>query len=334
MPEINYLNLITTDPEFNLAAEQYVFDELPRDRNYFMLWQNDNAVIIGKYQNTSAEINETAVKENNIKVVRRLSGGGAVYHDLGNLNFTFIADAPDMENINLSLFCRPVIRALKAMGIEAEINGRNDMVIDGRKFSGNSQYARQGRIMHHGTIMFDSNLDMVNSALKVDKSKIQSKGIKSVRSRVTNIREYLSEDIPIETFRELLLSEILRGSVAEEYVLSTRDIERIEQIRKERYSTWEWNFGRSPQASYVRSARVEGCGKIEAYVTEDRGIITGMDFRGDFFSKENPEELAELFIGEKADGSSFEKLLENIDVSKYFANITNSRFIRLLTENG
>ena len=197
MNNLNYLNIYTTDPAFNLAAEQYVFENLPKDRMYFMLWQNDNAIIIGKYQNTLAEINEKNVLENGMKVVRRLSGGGAVYHDLGNLNFTFIADAGELEELNMRVFCQPIVKALAKIGITAEINGRNDITIDGRKFSGNAQYMRSGRIMHHGTIMFDSNLEMVQKALNVDPSKIESKGKKSVRSRVTNIREYLREDISL-----------------------------------------------------------------------------------------------------------------------------------------
>lgn len=139
--KLSYLDLYTTDPAWNLAAEQYVFDCLPRDQTYFMLWQNDNAIIIGKHQNAAAEINQQFVRENGVRVVRRLSGGGAVYHDMGNLNFTFIADAGDMESINFKLFCQPVVAALAALaalGVTAEVNGRNDMTIDGQKFSGNS----------------------------------------------------------------------------------------------------------------------------------------------------------------------------------------------------
>ena len=153
--KLSYLDLMTTDPSYNLAMEQYVFDCLPRDRMYFMLWQNDNAIIVGKYQNTIAEINEEAVRERGIRVVRRLSGGGAVYHDMGNLNFTFITDVGESNALNLKLFCEPVVRTLATLGVKAEVNGRNDITIDGKKFSGNSQYIRQGRVMHHGTIMFD-----------------------------------------------------------------------------------------------------------------------------------------------------------------------------------
>ena len=156
--KLSYLDLMTTDPSYNLAMEQYVFDCLPRDRMYFMLWQNDNAIIVGKYQNTIAEINEEAVRERGIRVVRRLSGGGAVYHDMGNLNFTFITDVGESNALDLKLFCEPVVRTLATLGVKAEVNGRNDITIDGKKFSGNSQYIRQGRVMHHGTIIFPYSL--------------------------------------------------------------------------------------------------------------------------------------------------------------------------------
>jgi lipoate-protein ligase A len=165
--KLSYLNLATTDPAWNLAAEQYVFDCLPRDRMYVMLWQNDNAIIVGKYQNTLAEINRAFVEEHGIRVVRRLSGGGAVYHDLGNLNYTFISDAGNEPTVNFRVFCEPVVQALARLGVTAEINGRNDITIDERKFSGNAQYLREGRVMHHGTILFDAKLDTVQQALQV-----------------------------------------------------------------------------------------------------------------------------------------------------------------------
>lgn len=213
--KLSYLDLMTTDPSYNLAMEQYVFDCLPRDRMYFMLWQNDNAIIVGKYQNTISEINEEAVRERGIRVVRRLSGGGAVYHDMGNLNFTFITDAGGSGTLDMKLFCEPVVRTLAALGVRAEVNGRNDITIDGKKFSGNSQYLRQGRVMHHGTIMFDSDLSVVGEALRVDPTKIQTKGIRSVRSRVTNVAEHLPERVTLPEFRRILLENILRENPGE-----------------------------------------------------------------------------------------------------------------------
>ena len=329
---LSYLNLMTTDPAYNLAVEQYVFDRLPRDRMYFMLWQNDNAIIIGKHQNTLAQINEPYVREHGIHVVRRLSGGGAVYHDLGNLNFTFIADAADQESLNFKLFCQPIVRALRAIGVTAEINGRNDITIDGRKFSGNSQYVKNGRVMHHGTILFDSNLDMVNHALQVDPEKIKSKGIQSVRSRVTNVSEYLDRDISLAQFRKLLLENMLRENPGEEYVLTEADLAAIEQLRQERYGTWQWNYGYSPQCTLSKKARVEGCGTVEAYLTVTHGVIEKVEFRGDFFSSKEPEQLSGLLIGCRPEREAYEKALEQVNPADYFVGITKERFLAMLTE--
>lgn len=329
--KLSYINLFTTDPEFNLAAEQYVFDSLPRDRMYFMLWQNDNAIIIGKYQNTHAEINAPFVQEHGIKVVRRLSGGGAVYHDMGNLNFTYICDAGNVETLDLHLFCEPIAKALNEIGVNAVINGRNDITIDGRKFSGNSQYLRQGRVMHHGTIMFDSDLSVVNDALKVDESKIKAKGIKSVRSRVTNVKEHLSSDITLPEFRALLLKTIADENNGEEYVLTDKDIEEIEKIRAERYSTWEWNYGFSPECTMLKKKRFEGVGGIEAALTVEKGEIKALNFYGDFFSTDDPSELAERFIGLRPLPEDYEKALTGVDVQRYFTNATKDQLIELLT---
>lgn len=328
--KLSYINLYTTDPEFNLAAEQYVFDVLPRDRMYFMLWQNDNAIIIGKYQNTHAEINEPFVREHGIKVVRRLSGGGAVYHDMGNLNFTFIMDAGNVETLDLHLFCEPIAKSLQSIGVNAVINGRNDITIDGRKFSGNSQYMKQGRVMHHGTIMFSSDLGIVNDALKVDADKIKAKGIKSVRSRVTNVSEHLSSDITLEEFRSLLLNNIIKDNNAEEYILSPADIETIEKIRAERYSKWEWNYGFSPECTMHKKKRFEGVGTVEAMLTVEKGEIKALSFYGDFFSTDTPEALAARFIGLRPLLSDYETALEGVDVGRYFTNMTTEQLIELL----
>lgn len=329
--KLSYLNLMTTDPAHNLAVEQYVFDSLPRDRMYFMLWQNDNAIIIGKHQNTLAQINEPYVRQHGIRVVRRLSGGGAVYHDLGNLNFTFIADAADQESLNFRLFCQPIVRALAAIGVTAEINGRNDITIDGRKFSGNSQYVKNGRVMHHGTILFKSNLDMVNHALQVDPEKVRSKGIQSVRSRVTNVSEYLERDISLAQFRQLLLENMLRENPGQEYVLTEEDLAAIERLRQERYGTWQWNYGYSPQCTLCKKARIEGCGTVEAYLTVTHGVIEKAEFHGDFFSVKEPEQLAQRLIGCRPEWEAYEKALETLNPADYFVGITRERFLNLLT---
>ena len=328
--KLSYLDLTTTDPAFNLAAEQYVFDALPRDRAYFMLWQNDNAIIVGKYQNTFAEINEAYVKEHGIRVVRRLSGGGAVYHDLGNLNFTFIADAGTLSTLNFTIFCEPVIRTLAKFGVTAEVNGRNDMTIDGRKFSGNSQYLKQGRIMHHGTILFDSDLSVVSNALQVDESKFQSKASKSVRSRVTNVAAYLPTPISLPEFRSALLADIAQSAGGEAYVFSASDLAAIEKLRAERYGTWEWNYGFSPACTIERRARIEGCGTVEVRIGVSGGHISEMHFYGDFFSVSEPEQLSARFVGLSPDAQGYKKALQGIDVSQYIVGLTNEALMQLL----
>ncbi|MBO5837740.1 MAG: lipoate--protein ligase [Oscillospiraceae bacterium] len=330
--KLSYLNLTTTDPAFNLATEEYVFDYLPKDRTYFMLWQNDNAIIIGKHQNTLAEINLNFVNEHNIKVVRRLSGGGAVYHDLGNLNFTFITDAKQQESINFKLFCQPIVRTLEKLGVYAQIGGRNDITIDGQKFSGNSQYIRDGRVLHHGTILFQSDLTVVSKALQVDPAKIQAKGIKSVRSRVTNVADHLPSKIDLEAFRNLLLQHLLEEQPGDEYVLTKADLAKIENISQERYATWQWNFGRSLECTTRKKMRFEGCGTIEANITVDHGIISQISFTGDFFSVLEPENLAKLFVGKQPDPDVYKEILNNIDVAAYFVGITNEQFLTLMTQ--
>ena len=330
--KLSYLDLRTTDPAYNLAMEQMVFDRLPRDRAYLMLWQNDNAIIIGKHQNTLAEIDQAYVEAHGIQVVRRLSGGGAVYHDLGNLNFTFITDAADTERLNFRLFCQPVVDTLATFGVRAEINGRNDITIDGKKFSGNSQYIRQGRVMHHGTILFDSDLDVVSHALRVDPAKIRAKGVASVRSRVTNVREHLPSDVDLAAFRAALLQNILAGTPGEPYTLTEEDLAAAEKLRRTRYAAYEWNYGVSPRCTVSKRRRIEGCGTVEAYLTVDRGLIRDVIFRGDFFSAAEPEELAARFIGLRPLSEDYARALEGVDVGRYFNGMTNQQFLAFLCD--
>lgn len=330
--KLSYLDLTTTDPSYNLAMEQYVFDCLPRDRMYFMLWQNDNAIIVGKYQNTLSEINLEAVGRRGIRVVRRLSGGGAVYHDMGNLNFTFITDAASGTALDMKLFCQPVVRTLAALGVHAEVNGRNDITIDGKKFSGNSQYLRQGRVMHHGTIMFNSDLSVVSEALQVDPTKFQTKGVRSVRSRVTNVADHLDRPVSLPEFRRILLENILRENPGQPYPLTPENLAAVEKLREERYAAWDWNYGQSPACTVLRRRRVEGCGLVEAYISVDSGLISAIAFRGDFFSAVEPEELAPRFVGRTPDQAGFAAALEGVDVSRYFAGLQNDQLIEILCQ--
>lgn len=321
----------STDPHFNLALEQYVFDTMDPKESYFMLWQNDNAIIIGKHQNTIQEINAEFVQEKGIKVVRRLSGGGAVYHDLGNLNFTFIVPAEKKYGaFNFADFCVPVVDTLRIIGVHAEISGRNDMTIEGKKFSGNSQYAKRGKIMHHGTIMYDSDLDVVTDSLKVSGDKIKSKGVSSIRNRVTNIKPHLSEDISLDEFKGILVKNIFNGEEVNQYHLTEQDIENVNKIKDEIYSTWEWNYGFSPQYSIIKEQRFPNVGKLEVHMEVEEGIIKQFDVCGDYFGNGDKSELQELLIGKLIKPDVIARTLENVDIGHYFNNLEKEEFINLI----
>ncbi len=326
-----YISVDSTDPAFNLALEQYVFDSLPRDRQYFLFWQNHNAIIIGKHQNTLAEINETYVREHDIRIVRRLSGGGAVYHDLGNLNYTWITDAGDSAQVDLRKFCQPVADALISLGADAQVSGRNDILIAGQKISGNAQYIREGRVMHHGTLLFDSDLSILGNALKADPAKIQAKGVRSVRSRVTAIRPHLRQDISLADFKARILQNLFPEGVTE-YSLTDTDIAAINELRRKRYDTWDWNYGASPPCSLIRKQRMDGCGTIEAHIQLEKGRISAITFLGDFFSTVEPEELAAKLVGLRLMEDDCLPLLEAADVSQFFTGAQPRDILTLLCE--
>lgn len=333
MNELLYLDLTGTDAARNLATEELVFDRLPEGKTLFMLWQNRSAVIIGKYQNTLAEIDLDYVRAQGIQVVRRLSGGGAVYHDLGNLNYTIITRAKDPARLDLALFCQPVLRTLRQLGVPAELNGRNDMSILGQKFSGNAQYMRRGKVMHHGTILFDSDLSVVSRALRVDPEKIRAKGVGSVRSRVTNVRPHLKSDLSLPEFRARLLENLLQDSPGQAWELNEEELAAIEALRESRYDSWDWNFGASRECSLLRRRRIEGCGTVEARISLEHGLITGLDFRGDFFSLEEPEVLARRFLGLRPERDDYAGALGDVDVSRYFLGLDAPGLIDLLCES-
>ena len=327
-----YIESPSTDPTFNLALEQYVFDHMDKSQEYFMLWQNANAVVIGKNQNAFAEVNQKVVDAKNIVVTRRLSGGGAVYHDLGNLNFTFILDAKNVEDLNIRLFCQPIADLLCTLGVPAEINGRNDITIEEKKFSGNSQYLKQGRIMHHGTLMFDSDLAVIADVLNVSADKFESKSTKSVKSRITNIAPYLPEGFRLEHFKSLLLEYILKTKNARPYIFSTNEMEQIKQIQETRYARWDWNYGYSPAYSIEKSRRFEGCGKIEIHMNNENGIISDIQFFGDFFGITDTKQLAMQLKGLPLERSALIEHLASCKIEHYFHGLQMEDFLSLLLQ--
>lgn len=227
-----------TDPSINLALEEYVLQNFGEKDTYLLFYINKPSIIIGRNQNTIEEINTNYVDDNGIKVVRRLSGGGAVYHDEGNLNFSFITKDDGDSFQDFAKFTKPVVEALNKLGVPAELQGRNDLVADGRKISGNAMFSTKGRMFSHGTLMFDSEIEHVVSALNVKKEKIESKGIKSIRSRVVNISEFLEEKITMNEFKDLILRHIFDVEDVNDvprYELTDQDWENVHQISRERY---------------------------------------------------------------------------------------------------
>ena len=316
-----YVKNDNSNPYFNLALEEYVFNSLDKDDDYLLLWQNEPTIVVGKHQNTVEEINMDFIRENNINVVRRLSGGGAVYHDLGNLNFTFIIRNEDNSSFDFKRFTLPIINGLKNLGIDAEFNSRNDLAIKGKKFSGNSQYMRKNRLLHHGTLLFNSDLEILVKALNVSDEKIISKGIKSIRSRVTNISEHLSLDITISQFKELLLEYLFEGKEINKYELSREEIEEVEKLMNEKYMTWKWNYGESPRFNVKKSKKFNS-GRVEALIYVEEGRIKNFKFYGDFFGSGDLRDVEDKLIGHRYDREEMEKVLLCVNMEQYFANIS------------
>ncbi len=317
-----------TDPYFNLAAEEYVLKHLQRD--CFMLWQNDNAIIVGKHQNTLAEINVEYVKEKDIKVVRRLSGGGAVFHDMGNLNFTFIASGENHKLVDFRKFTLPILEVLRKLEVEAKFEGRNDLTIEGKKFSGNAEHVHKNRVLHHGTLLFSSVMADVSNALKVDPDKFNDKAVKSVRSRVTNISEHLKSPLTVLEFRDLILKHIMEATPdAELYTFTPEDVEAITKLKDEKYITWGWNYGYSPKYNFKKAVKTSG-GKLEVMLEVKDGIIEKVKFFGDYFNKLDPTEIENALIGLNHTHAAIEQSLSAFETELYFLNISRQELISAL----
>lgn len=319
-----------TDPRINLAIEEFAVKNLDIEQTYLLFYINQPSIIIGKNQNTFEEIHVDYVRDHDIIVVRRLSGGGAVYHDTGNLNFSFITKNEGDSFHNFRKFTEPVVKALHKLGVAAELSGRNDILVDGRKISGNAQFATRGRMFSHGTLMFDSNIDNVVAALNVKQDKIASKGIKSIRSRVANICEFLSQPLTMEGFKQTLLRSIFEDvETIPQYRLTAEDWDRIHEISKEHYQNWDWNFGKSPLFNVQRTHRFP-VGSIDIRLDVEKGVIQSCKIYGDFFGVGDIIDVEEKLTGIRYEHEDITQALSDVDVSHYFGNITNQEFVDLL----
>lgn len=317
-----------TNPYFNLAVEEYLFHQATED--IFMLWQDEPCIVIGKNQNTLQEINYEYVTAHQIPVVRRLSGGGAVFHDLGNLNFTFIQSGASHLFNDFQAFTKPILEVLQSLGVNAEFSGRNDLLIDGRKFSGNAQYRHKDRILHHGTLLFSSAIQDLSQALKPKAAKFEGKSVKSVVSRVTNISEHLPQPLELSAFITLIQNHVA-ASNAENYLSSftPNELAAIELLKQQKYETWSWNYGESPQYNYMKEIKFSG-GLVTVHLDVQNGLIQNAKIYGDFFGIEDVSALEARLCRVPHSLEPLKNLLDCIPLENFFSSISREEFLQLL----
>lgn len=316
------------DPAWNLACEEQLLCH--HDEDVVMLWRNRPSIIIGKNQNALEEINLDFVRQHDLAVIRRLSGGGAVFHDLGNINFTFICAYEEGAFADYGRFTAPIRDYLRTLGLRAEIGGRNDILIDGKKISGNAQAVRNGRILSHGTLLYSADLSRLAGALKVDPGKIQSKGVKSVRSRVTNIAPLLKNPPETATFLQNLLDYF--STYAQDIrpcALTDDDRAAVDRLADEKYRTWDWNFSQSPAYNFARDERFP-FGVVQVRMEVSEGVIGSIRLFGDYFGKADIAALEAKLTGVTHEPSAVAAALDGVAVGQYIDGLTADTLAALL----
>ena len=322
-----YLETGSTDPYYNLAFEEIVLSKR-LNNDYLILWQNDKTVVIGQNQIAAAEINLAFIDQHGIRVVRRCTGGGAVYHDLGNLNYSFISDVGKADELIKERFSSRIVTALQKLGLDATVSGRNDILISGKKVSGTAQRILDKRILYHGTLLFDSDVDMVTGALQVDPSKFQSKGIQSVRSRVGNIREYLKEDMSLSDFWMYLKKELLQDCTPSE-TLSAEELSAVEELQRSKYCTRNWTFGLSPKYEFSNKQKWPG-GLLEVHLSVEAEQIGEIAFYGDFLSSLPLYPLEQALKGCYFTPEAVTAILDHFSLPRYFGEITQDEVVETI----
>jgi len=322
-----------TDAHVNLALEEYVFRHKPADDDCLLFYVNAPSIIIGRNQNTIEEINPTVVGERGIRVVRRISGGGAVYHDLGNLNFSFMTPHVTGRFNRYDQFTQPVVDTLRALGVPAELGGRNDILAGGRKISGNAQFATPMRMFSHGTLLFDSDLDAVTAALNPKPGKVESKGIKSIRSRVANISEFVREPVTVDELRLRILDTIFGTRDAARIptlALTDADWDAVHELVASKYGTWAWNYGEDPPSNVQRARRFPS-GEIDVRIDVQQGRIAGIRIFGDFMGRENVGALEALLVGVPYEAAAMAAAVAGAVMADYFGDMADADVLALLS---
>lgn len=335
-----YYLMPSRDIRRNLATEQYLLDQ-DFDEPLVLFYIQEPCIIIGRNQNALEEIDQRFVRENNITLTRRLSGGGAVYDDLGNVSFSFVTKAGREDFGNFKAFTQPILQAIHELGAtDATVSGRNDLMIDGKKFSGNAMYKKRGKLFSHGTLMLDVDLDVLPQALHVAKDKIESKGTKSVRSHVTNLRPYLApayQNLSTEEFRDELLKRLfdvddLEQIIEKQLVLKKEEEEAIDDLVATIYANDEWIYGEAPPYTLQRRRRYPSVGIIDARLKVVKGKIDALTFYGDYFGQKDSQELAEKLLGIDYQRQPLQKVLDTIQADDYFTHLSNEELLDLLVD--
>ena len=318
----------STDPHFNMAFDEFCLEQLKADEPVFYLWQNRPSVIIGLNQSAYAEVNLPYLREKGIVLARRVTGGGAVYHDLQNLNYTITGRIRDLES-DYPAYVETMARALRALGVPAEVSGRNDILVEGRKCSGYAKRVSKDRLMIHGTLMYDVDLDTLTQVLATPGSKLSAAGVSSVRSRVANLKAYLPQFRDVHAF-QAALQALLAGDDGE-IRLSEAQIAQIEADAAAKYRTWEWIYGHSPVAAF-RVGRKFACGRIEAAFSLKAGCIDGLRFSGDFLGNLPPDRIATALQGCRFTQDDLLEALRNQPVRDCFDALTARELAGLLLD--
>ncbi len=313
---------------YNIATEEYILRSIPED--VFLLYINAASIIVGKHQNTISEINREYVQEHKIPVVRRLTGGGAVFHDLGNLNFSFIVKDEKDKALTFQKYTAPILDALNSLGVKAYLEGRNDLLIDGMKFSGNAKALVLGRILQHGTILFDSKIEALSKALKANPLKFRDKAVKSVRSRVTTVNQHLPKAMLMQEFIQLIQAQVKKiYPQAIHYSFTDEQKKQIQDLCESKYELWSWNYSQSPAYSKHRGIRTNA-GTIEVYFEVKKGKISGIRFYGDYFGSEDSVELENTLIGTLHNEESLREILKQSKLEKYFGEVEVDDIVQMM----